>query len=60
MSRTSRIRKKNAKRGQSTIKKSALEQIGRLCIQGYPNRICCGCTTGCIEPVFAYPIREID
>lgn len=28
------------------------EQIGYLCIQKYPNRICGGCTSGCFEPVY--------
>lgn len=25
--------------------------IGYRCIQGYPNRVCSGCTTACNEPV---------
>lgn len=33
----------------------AVEQIGYLCLQGHPHRICSGCTSACIEPVFAYP-----
>lgn len=32
-----------------------VERIGYLCIQGYPNRICGGCTSACREPVFAHP-----
>lgn len=28
------------------------ERVGYRCIQGYPSRICCGCTSGCWEPVF--------
>lgn len=32
-----------------------VEKIGYLCIQGHPRRICAGCTSACIEPVFAYP-----
>lgn len=35
---------------------SKVERIGYLCIQGYPRRICVGCTSACCEPVFAYPI----
>lgn len=27
-------------------------QVGYLCIQGYPRRICIGCTSGCREPVY--------
>lgn len=34
---------------------NTLERIGYLCIQGYPHRICSGCTSACNEPVFAYP-----
>lgn len=26
-------------------------RVGYRCIQDWPNRICCGCTSGC-EPVF--------
>lgn len=37
-----------------------VERIGYLCIQGYPNRICSGCTSACCEPVFAYPDPDID
>lgn len=33
----------------------SLEQIGYLCIQDHPHRICSGCTSACCEPVFAYP-----
>jgi hypothetical protein len=33
---------------------SPVEQIGYLCVQGYPKRICSGCTSACCEPVFAY------
>jgi hypothetical protein len=31
---------------------ASYRQVGYLCIQKYPNRICSGCTTGCFERVF--------
>lgn len=32
-----------------------LERLGYLCIQGYPTRICGGCTSACCEPVYVEP-----
>lgn len=42
------------------LRPELLEQIGYLCIQGYPNRICSGCTSACREPVFAYRESQTD
>lgn len=29
-----------------------MKKIGYLCIQGYPKRICVGCTSACATPVY--------
>lgn len=34
------------------------KRLGYLCIQGYPNRICSGCTSGCCEPVYRRTLSE--
>lgn len=38
--------------------KLSVKQVGYLCIQNYPKRICGGCTSGCCQPVYVEDIDE--
>ena len=33
-------------------------RLGYLCIQGYPHRICSGCTTACNQAVYVFQWPE--